>query len=150
MFRPVRVSLRVGPFGFRLGNPAVSTVVAHYLAFSHREQSKSGITPKQAPVLLRPDLRTLLVSIRNHLNTESTPTGGIALVGDNALFFVVFQTGRRGDDLHGALGGDVLKLPRSRGLILNFPFGKALRPYVRGERRPYRSALIRYSRLCVR
>ena len=105
------------------GNPASGVCVTQHLAVSYEEQ-KSGISPKQAPMLLRTDLHALLISMRARLAGEALASQRIMLVRDIALFAVVFHTGRREDDLHHTLGSGVPKLPNHDGFILNFPFGK--------------------------
>lgn len=108
------------------GNPAASAVVSHYLAFS--EQKKNGIFPSQAPAMLRPALRFLLVSMRNRLTCESQAVYRTALVRDIAVFTIIaFQMGRRDDDQHKTFGEEVMKLSQGEGFIPSFPFGKTLR-----------------------
>ena len=111
----------------RAGNPVASALVTHYVAFTHEEQKKSGIVPRQAPAMLRPELTKLLSSMRTHLAAESQAHRRIALARDIAIFAIAFHTGRRGDDLQHALGSSVLQLPQNQGFIINFQFGKTLR-----------------------
>lgn len=69
-----------------------SVPVAPYVAFAHEEQEKNGIAPKQAPGMLRPDLRRLLKnSMRTQLATESRAPRRIALVRDIRLLLSPFR-----------------------------------------------------------
>ena len=51
----------------------------------------------------------------------------ISLTTDIALFSLAFYSMCRDYDLSFTLGSQILKLPKSRGLIFNFQFGKTLR-----------------------
>ena len=54
----------------------------------------------------------------------------IAITRDVALFSLAFYSKRRGFDLSFTLGSQLLRLPESAGLVMNFHFGKTLQKSV--------------------
>lgn len=111
------------------GNPPVGVCVSQYLAFSCEEQKKSEISPRQGTTLLvRPDLYTLLISMRARMACKSLACRiALFLVRDVALFAGAFHAGRRGIGRHHTLGSGVMKLPEHECFILNFHFAKTVR-----------------------
>jgi hypothetical protein len=109
------------------GNPVTGAVVDQYLAFTTQEQLRAGVTPKQAIPILRPDFQHLMRDMHTGLLCAAQPGDRLAYARDMALFAVAFRAGSRGNDLAKLLAAQVLHLPSSQGLVLNFHFTKTLR-----------------------
>ena len=109
------------------GNPVTGAVVDQYLAFATHEQLRAGVTPKQATPILRPDFQHLMRYMHTGLLCAAQPVDRLAYARDMALFAVAFRAGSRGSDLAKLLAAQVLHLPSSQGLVLNFHFTKTLR-----------------------
>ena len=108
------------------GNPVTGTVVDQYFAFATQEQLRAGVKPKQATPILRPDLQHLMCDMHTCLICAAQPVDRLAYTCDMALFAVAFSTGSRGSDLVKLLAAQVLHLPSSQELVLNFHFTKTL------------------------
>ena len=109
------------------GNPVTGAVVDQYLAFATHEQLRAGVTPKQATPILRPDFQHLMRYMHTGLLCAAQPVDRLAYARDMALFAVAFRVGSRSSDLAKLLAAQVLHLPSSQGLVLNFHFTKTLR-----------------------
>ncbi|CAN0037619.1 unnamed protein product, partial [Ascophyllum nodosum] len=86
-----------------------------------------GVTPKQATPILRPDFQHLMRYMHTGLLCAAQPVDRLANARDMALFAVAFRAGSRGSDLAKLLAAQVLHLPSSQGVVLNFHFTKTLR-----------------------
>ena len=111
----------------RTGNPARSTLVTSYMAFSREEQKRAGVTVKQAPTLLSSHLRALAIPMRVRLCCTEDPYTRALLARDIALFTTAFRTTKRGDELSRTLIHRIQRLPNEGGLLFNFQWGKTLR-----------------------
>ena len=109
------------------GNPVTGAVVDQYLAFATHEQLRAGVTPKQTTPILRPDFQHLMRYMHTGLLCAAQPVDRLAYARNMALFAVVFRAGSRGSDLAKLSAAQVLHLPSSQGLVLNFHFTKTLR-----------------------
>ena len=109
------------------GNPVTGAVVDQYLAFATHEQLRAGVTPKQTTPILRPDFQHLMRYMHTGLLCAAQPVDRLAYARDMALLAVAFRAGSRGSDLAKLLAAQVLHLPSSQGLVLNFHFTKTLR-----------------------
>ena len=102
--------------------------VDQYLAFAtQEEQLRAGVTPERATPILRPDLQHLMRNMQTCLLRAAQPVDRLAYARDMALFAVAFRTGSYGSDLAKLLVAQVLRLPPSQGLVLNFQSTKTLR-----------------------
>ena len=90
-------------------------------------EDASGVTPKQATPILRPDFQHLMRYMHTGLLCAAQPVDRLAYARDMALFAVAFRAGSRGSDLAKLLAAQVLHLPSSQGLVLNFHPTKTLR-----------------------
>ena len=109
------------------GNSFTGAVINQYLAFATQEQLKAGVTPKQAIPILRPDLQKLMRDMHTCLLCAAQPADRLAYARDMVLFAIAFRTGSRGSDLAETLAAQVLHLPSSQVIVLNFQFTKTLR-----------------------
>ena len=83
----------------------------------------------QAAPILKHTLLDLLSDMRSRAQVVASMAERIPLTRDIALFSSKFYSVGRGYDVYFILGSQILKLPKSRGLIFNFQFGKdASRP----------------------
>ena len=69
----------------------------------------------------------LLSDMHSRARVAASSAERTSLTRDIALFSWAFYSMRRGYDLPFSLGSQILKLPKSRGLIFNFQFCKTLR-----------------------
>ena len=81
----------------------------------------------QAAPILKHTLLDLLSDMRSRAQVVASMAERIPLTRDIALFSSKFYSVGRGYDVYFILGSQILKLPKSRGLIFNFQFGKTLR-----------------------
>ena len=81
----------------------------------------------QAAPMLEHTLIDLLSDMRSRVKVTASLTERISLTRDIALFLLAFYSMHRGYDLFFILRSQILELPKSRGLIFNFQFGKTLR-----------------------
>ena len=102
------------------------TLVEAYLTFVSEEQKQVGVPVKQAAPMLSHTLAQLLQSMRVRAQLAESLSERIAITRDVALFSLAFYSMRRGFNLSFTLGSQVLRLPESAGLVLNFHFGKTL------------------------
>ena len=109
------------------GSPVTGVAIDQYLVFTTQEQLRAGVTPKQATPILRPDLQNLMRDMHTCLLCPARPVDRLAYARDMALFAITFRTGSRGSDLAKLLAAQILRLPSSQGIVLNFQFTKTLR-----------------------
>lgn len=111
----------------RVGNPVKSELVTQYMAFTRTQQKKAGVLVKQAPVLLRSHLRSIVGPLTARLQWILDPTERVILARNIALFTVAFSTTKRGDELTRTLIQRILRLPNKAGFVFNFQWGKTMR-----------------------
>ena len=80
----------------------------------------------QAAPTLSHTLTQLFQSARVRAQLAELLSQRIATTRNIALFSLAFYSMRRGFDVSFTLGSQVLQLPASAGLVLNFHFGKTL------------------------
>ena len=88
---------------------------------------RAEVTPEHASPILRRDLQHLMRDMLTCLLCAAQPVDRLACARDMALFAIAFHTGSHGSDLAKLLPDQVLRLPSSQGLELNFQFTKILR-----------------------
>ena len=109
------------------GRPCSSALVESYLTFVSEEQKQVGVPVKQAAPMLSHTLAQLLQSMRVRAQLAESSSQRTATARDIALFSLAFCSMRQGFDLSFTLWSQVLRLPKSAGLVFNFHFGKTLR-----------------------
>lgn len=92
-----------------------SALAKSYLTFTREEQRLVGVSAKQAPVLMSPQLNKLIPHMRMTARSGHTPGERISITRDIALFCVAFHTCGRGFDLARTLGAQVVRLPEGAG-----------------------------------
>ena len=90
-------------------------------------QNQVGVPVNQAALMLVHTLIDLLRDMRSRAQVAASLAERISLTRNIALFSSAFYSMRRGYDLSFTLRSQILQLPKSRGLIFNFQFGKTLR-----------------------
>ena len=111
----------------RVGNPVRSSLVTQNINFSREKQSKVRVTVKQAPVLLHSHSQAISGPMRRRLRISPDPFERAVLARDIALFTMVFNTTKRGDELTRTLIQRILRLPNHSGLLFNLQWGKTMR-----------------------
>ena len=102
-------------------------MVDQYVTFATQEQLRAGVTPKEATPILRPDLKHLMPDIHTCLLCAAQVVGRLAYARDMVLFAEAFRTASDGSDFIKLLAAQVLRLPSSQGLVLDFRFAEILR-----------------------
>ena len=116
------------------GNPATAKEIGQYIKFSKKEQLQAGVTTKQAAVMLRREMETLvarmrplllLAIFRKHFQEE------LIIRLCMATFVTAFSSTKRGESLCNILIPKIMRIPAPKGdispLVLNLTWGKTLR-----------------------
>ena len=114
----------------KTGNPARSLAVKRYLDFCMKEQGESGITPKQARVMLSYKQKQLLALLKRKGDLTSSRFLKIRFKRDRAFYATAFDVHKRCDDVNKVVAKNVYKIPNEKGLIFNFTWGKTIRGMV--------------------
>ena len=104
-----------------------SALAKSYLTFTREEQRLVGVSAKQAPVLMSPQLNKFIPQIRRTARSGHTLRERMSITRDMALFCVAFHTRGSGSDLACTLGAQVVRFPEGWGFVFNFQFGKTFR-----------------------
>ena len=102
------------------GNPAKSLRVSQYMEFVKKEQGVAGITPKQAKVILRNKVKTLIEMLRMKRDKTKNTVKKMLISRDIAIFSLAFCTSKRGDDIAKIVAKNVMRIPNQGGLVFNF------------------------------
>ena len=90
------------------------------MTFKREEQKNAGAAVKQTPAVLPSHLHTIVSPLRARLQCTSDPCTRVVPAQDPALFMVVFETTKRGDELSRTLIQRILRLPNLSGFLSSF------------------------------
>ena len=81
------------------------------MEFVKKEQGVAGITPKQAKVILRNKVKTLIEMLRILRDKTKNAVKKMLISRDIAIFSLAFCTSKRGDDIPKIVAKNVMRIP---------------------------------------